>query len=100
MEVPALQTVDDTEIDQRNVVLFMALGAVSFSQKLAKIMGDSATTSVAERPGDELILFGLLGVIALREQLMSAISEAAEEPKPTRSSRIADDVPALRGLLR
>jgi hypothetical protein len=94
METPLLQAVDD-EFDERNVVLYLALGAVSLSRRLDDVLSTALSYSKddsRERSrGDETLLFGALGLMAIRAQIIGALSEAAQQEKPSRTRPVPED---------
>lgn len=89
-------------LDERDLVLHLALGVVAASRRLDEVLAGPAARArrgAAAGPGEEAALSFVLGLISFRQRALAALTAARLAAAPRRPERQA---PAgdLRGILR
>jgi hypothetical protein len=74
------------DFDQRNVFLHLALGMVSASQRLDRVLSRHGRSTEATEPGplgpeDEMLLDFVLGLVSFRDHALAALSSAHRAPR-------------------
>lgn len=89
MDIPLTQRRTD-EFDERNVVLWLTLGASSFGDTLDELLRrhsrPAPASAVARTAEDEALTDLVLGLVALRRRLQVAIERACVAPDPDRDA--------------
>ena len=94
----------DSELEERNVFLQLALGLISASHRLDRILSRHGRSEPGPRHAsrnreDEQLVHFVLGVVSFRARVMAALETARRSSRPAKAPSPSPRAP-LSGLLR